>query len=245
MNLKILHAKKEWALLKPFGITHSLLTVTADTLIATAVVIGSIVILTYTVRYFLTRKDSVVRFCTLAAVRSLMSLCVQTLDHFSYNHFSFVASLFIFIFVCNAMSVIPYVEEPTVDLNTAVALGIISFVYREFYTIKTIGLATYVHGYFKPLFVMLPLNIIGKLSSILSISFRLFGNILGGAVISNIYTSAVSSSAIASIINFSGMSLVIGGFFGIFEGLVQAFIFSILTLTYIGIATNKDSAGGH
>jgi F-type H+-transporting ATPase subunit a len=200
--------------------------------------------LTLVCRYFLHKKDSVVRFCLLEAISALMTMCKQTLDHFSYHHFSFIASLFIFIFACNAMSIIPYVEEPTVDLNTALALGIISFLYREYYTIKTAGILTYIKSYFQPIFIMMPLNIVGKLSSILSISFRLFGNILGGSVISNIYTSTVSSSIIGAMINFTGMSLVIAGFFGLFEGFVQAFIFSVLTLTSIGIATNKDG-GGH
>ncbi len=244
MNLNILHVKKTWPLFKPLGLVHPFFNVTAETFIATAVVLGTIVLLTVVCRYFLNKKDSIVRFCLIEAVTSLMNMCKQTLDHFSYNHFSFVASLFIFIFVCNAMSVIPYVEEPTVDVNTALALGLMSFLYREFYTVKTVGIWTYIKGYFQPVFIMMPLNIIGKLSSILSISFRLFGNILGGSVISNIYTNTVSSSIVGAVINFSGMGLVIAGFFGIFEGFVQAFIFSVLTLTYIGIATNKDG-GGH
>ncbi len=244
MNLKILHHKEMWSLFKPLGLAHPFFNVTAETVIATGVVLGSIVLLTLFIRYFLPQKDSVVRFCALEATRALINLCTQTLETFSYKHFSFVASLFIFVFVCNAMSVIPYVEEPTVDLNTALALGIISFLYREFYAVKTIGIIAYLKNYLKPVFVMLPLNIVGKFSSILSISFRLFGNILGGAVISNIFNNIASSTLFGAIANFSGMSLIMAGFFGIFEGLVQAFIFAILTLTFIGIATSKDG-GGH
>lgn len=244
MNLRILHIKENWSLFKPLGLVHPFFQVTAETFIATSVVLGTIVLLTIFCRHFLYKKDSVIRFCIIEATRSLITMCQQTLDHFSYNHFSFVASIFIFIFICNAMSVIPYVEEPTVDLNTALALGIISFLYREFYTIKTVGILTYLKSYFQPIFIMMPLNVVGKFSSILSISFRLFGNILGGSVISNIYSNAVSSTIIGAVVNFSGMSLIIAGFFGIFEGFVQAFIFSVLTLTYIGIATNKDG-GGH
>lgn len=244
MNLKILHPKETWSLFKPLGLTHPFFNVTAETIIATGVVLGSIVLLTLFIRHFLHKKESVVRFCVLEAARALMTLCTQTLETFSYIHFSFVTSIFIFVFMCNAMSVIPYVEEPTVDLNTALALGIISFLYREYYAIKAIGIVQYLKNFLKPIFIMLPLNIVGKLSSILSISFRLFGNILGGSVISNIFNNIASSTLIGAIANFSGMSLLIAGFFGIFEGLVQAFIFAILTLTYIGIATNKDG-GGH
>lgn len=244
MNLNILHTKETWSLLKPLGLTSAFFNITAETVIATTVVLGSIILLTLFIRYHLVQQDSIVRFCAVEATRALLELCHQTLETFRYIHFSFVAAIFIFVFMCNAMSVIPYVEEPTVDLNTALALGIISFLYREYYAIKTIGIIEYLKNFLKPIFIMLPLNIIGKLSSILSISFRLFGNILGGSVISNIFNNIASSTIYGAIANFSGMSLLMAGFFGIFEGLVQAFIFAILTLTYIGIATSKDG-GGH
>lgn len=243
MNLKFLEAKQEFPLLYYFNIDQPFFNVFTETLIATVAVATCIVLTTLFIRYFLRKKQGAAYFCIVEGTRSFMNLCEQTLGEFSYKHFAFILSLFIFVFFCNAMSVIPYIEEPTVDLNTALALALISFLYRESYAIKTHGLLAYLGGYLKPIFFMAPLNIMGKLSSLFSMSFRLFGNTLGGSVVSTIYMSAVSGTLIGALINFSGFGLVISLFFGLFEGFVQAFIFSILSLTYIALAVSDE--GGH
>ena len=90
---------------------------------------------------------------------------------------------------------------------------------------------------------MLPLNIVGKLSSIISISFRLFGNIFGGAIITKLYFTAIRGSIILELLGIlSGTNFLIIAFFTLFEGLLQAFVFAMLTLTYISLGTQE---GGH
>jgi F-type H+-transporting ATPase subunit a len=91
---------------------------------------------------------------------------------------------------------------------------------------------------------MFPLNVIGKLASIISISFRLFGNIFGGAIISRIYFGVIEGSLIGEMIGlFSGINFLIMLFFGLFEGALQAFVFSMLTLTYLSMSIQGE--GGH
>src|SRR6185436_19701385 len=97
---------------------------------------------------------------------------------------------------CNTAPLIPWLEEPTRDLNTALALGIISFLYVQLVAVQTRGIFFYIKDFFQPFFIMLPLNVIGKLSSIVSISFRLFGNIFGGAIITKLYFTFISGSII-------------------------------------------------
>ena len=72
---------------------------------------------------------------------------------------------------------------------------------------------------------MIIINIIGELSSVVSHSFRLFGNILGGFMIITI---------VSSLVKFIGIPVLLLGFFGLFAGLVQAFVFTMLAITYIG-----------
>ena len=91
---------------------------------------------------------------------------------------------------------------------------------------------------------MLPLNIVGKIATVVSLSFRLFGNIFGGFIIATIYLKLIEGSILAETIGmFSGVALVITLFFGLFEGFLQAFVFSMLTLTYLSIALQGE--GGH
>jgi len=77
-----------------------------------------------------------------------------------------------------------------------------------------------------PFIVMLPLNIIGEIGKVISHSFRLFGNIKGGAIIMIVISYLISN-----------VFLPIGlfGFFGIFVGTIQAFVFSMLALVYIAV----------
>src|SRR5690606_8858231 len=144
--------------------------------------------------------------------------------------------------LCNTASIIPLLDEPTRDLNTALALGIISFIYIQVFTIKAHGIKSYIGGFFKPFFVMFPLNIIGKLSSIISVSFRLFGNIFGGSIITKLYFTAIQGSVLFELAGIlTGMNLLIVLFFTLFEGLLQAFVFAMLTLTYLSIGSQESS----
>ena len=73
---------------------------------------------------------------------------------------------------------------------------------------------------------MAPLNVIGEIAQVVSVSFRLYGNILGGAII-----IAIGSQLLRSFIAPPFMVM----YFGLFVGLVQAFVFTMLTLVYISL----------
>jgi F-type H+-transporting ATPase subunit a len=146
----------------------------------------------------------------------------------------FIATLFLFIFGCNwAGAVIPWklielpegeFAAPTNDINTTVALALLtSFAY--FYA----GLSKKGLGYFKryvqPIPLLLPINILEDFTKPLSLSFRLFGNVLADEL-----TITVLTSLVPLVIPLPIMGL------GIFAGSVQALIFSTLAAAYIAEA---------
>ena len=178
-EFNLLSVKEHWFPLKPFGYTHPFFNLTIPTLVATWVVLTIIVLITALGRLALRAEKGRIRYLFLTGTRTFMDLCTQTLGTFQYEHFSFIFSLFIFILFCNTISIIPEMEEPTADLNTALALGIISFFYTNYYAIKKHGIKEYIREFFQPFFIMFPIHIVGKFSSIISISFRLFGNMPG------------------------------------------------------------------
>ena len=137
-----------------------------------------------------------------------------------------ICALFMFLLLSNWIGIVPHLEEPTKDLNTPLSLGIMGFVLAHFAGIKTKGFKEYSKEYFQPIFFMMPLNVIGELAKVVSISFRLFGNIMGGSIIILVVSHLTYSIVLPPVLN---------AFFGLFVGAIQAFVFTMLTLVYISV----------
>jgi len=137
-----------------------------------------------------------------------------------------ICALFMFLLVSNWLGIIPHLEEPTKDLNTTLGLGIMGFFIAHYAGIRSKGFKAYIKEYFQPIFFMMPLNLIGEVAKIVSISFRLFGNIMGGSII-------------ILVVSYLTYSLVLPpflyGFFALFVGTIQAFVFTMLTVVYISV----------
>lgn len=131
----------------------------------------------------------------------------------------------------------PNIEEPTKFLATDLGLSIMILIIAHTYGIRQNGIGNYLKGYmgdvwpttglWKFIFFLNPflyMNILGEISNTVSHAFRLFGNIFGGGMI-----IVIVSSLIHSVIIPVGLL----AFFGLFAGIVQAFVFTMLTVTYI------------
>ncbi|MBN1257169.1 MAG: F0F1 ATP synthase subunit A [Planctomycetes bacterium] len=132
---------------------------------------------------------------------------------------------------------LPAFEEPTADYNVPLALAILFVLFiGHGGNIRKHGLWGYIkRSYFDPPgmmgIIMAPLNVVSKLAELVSISFRLFGNIFGGAVI-----IIVVSGLLHNLVLPVGLL----GFFGVFVGTVQAFVFTMLALTYISLGVAEE-----
>ncbi|MBW2441160.1 MAG: F0F1 ATP synthase subunit A [Deltaproteobacteria bacterium] len=137
-----------------------------------------------------------------------------------------VCALFLFLLTSNWLGIIPHLEEPTKDLNTTLGLGLMGFVIAHYAGIKSKGFKAYAKEYFQPIFFMMPLNLIGELAKIVSISFRLFGNIMGGSIIILVVSYLTYNIVLPPFLY---------AFFGLFVGTIQAFVFTMLTVVYISV----------
>lgn len=142
------------------------------------------------------------------------------------KYFPLICSLFMFLLLSNWLGVIPYLEEPTKDLNTTLGLGIMGFFIAHYVGIRTKGIKEYVADYFRPIFFIMPLNVVGEIAKVVSVSFRLYGNIMGGSIIILVVSYLVYNLILPPFLN---------AFFGLFVGTVQAFVFTMLTLVYISV----------
>jgi len=231
----------QWLLGPLFGIDHTFLRVNKATIIYTWITLIILAGILLIGRYFLRKKDGMGNYITLSFMQFFVDQINQALTTFSMTHFVFITTIFCFVLACNLVSIIPWMEEPTTDLNTTLALGLISFCYVQWASIKMVGLWGYIKGFFSPVFIMMPLNVIGKLATVVSISFRLFGNIFGGAIITSIWFNAIQGNFILEMVGLAtGLNLTLSVFFGVFEGVLQAFVFGMLSLTYLSLALQDE-----
>jgi len=115
-------------------------------------------------------------------------------------------------------------QPPTADLNTNLTYALMVFFISHAFAIKAKGFKTWLKGWFEPNPVMLPMNVIGELAKPLSHSLRLFGNIAGGGILVFIFSY---------LTKYFLLPVFLWGFFGLFVGIIQALVFSILAVAYI------------
>lgn len=114
--------------------------------------------------------------------------------------------------------------SPTADLNTNLTYALMVFVISHAFAIKAKGFGGWLKSWMEPTPIMLPMNIIGELAKPISHSLRLFGNIGGGAIL---------TFMLSYLVKYLFMPVVFWGYFGMFVGLVQALVFSMLAVAYI------------
>lgn len=155
-------------------------------------------------------------------------------ESFYKDWIPFIGTLFFFIFGCNwAGAIVPWklielpegeFAAPTNDINTTVALALLTSIAYFYAGLSKKGLG-YFKRYIEPIPLLLPINILEDFTKPLSLSFRLFGNVLADEL-----TISVLTSLVPLVIPLPIMCL------GIFAGSVQALIFSTLAAAYIAEA---------
>ena len=173
----------------------------------------------------------------------------DTVGH-HWEHFApYIGTIFIFLIISNCISVfavIPKGEElyrlthveffrnlpdfsirpPTKDVNTTMCMAVMSIIMVVYAGIRFKGFPGWIKSFVEPIPVVLPMKITEYLIRILSLSFRLFGNILGAFIIMEIVYFLMPAVIPA------GLSI----YFDLFDGVLQAFIFVFLTSIYIAEA---------
>ena len=165
----------------------------------------------------------------------------------------FVAALFATSVVSNLISLIG-LRSPTADLSTEAAWAIVVFIMITAQKIKTSGIGGYLKGFTTPIAVMTPFNVLSELATPISLACRHFGNILSGVVINALIYGALAlaSSKLLGLlpgvlggvlsqipILSVGLPAITSVYFAWFSGVMQAFIFCMLTVMYIANAAEE------
>jgi len=148
------------------------------------------------------------------------------------RHVPFVSSLFIFILIMNIMGLIPGLMPPTMNINTNIGIAIFVFLYYNYFGFKKHGLGYIKHflGPFLPVaFLYFPIELISHVFRIASLSIRLAGNMTGDHSVLEIFTHLTYL-----VVPIAFLIL------GTIVSIVQAFVFSILSLIYVALAVGEE-----
>lgn len=167
-------------------------------------------------------------------------VCEKTNENIAKQLTPYFMSTIAYIFLSNIAGLFS-LECPTSNYSVTLALALVTVVMIEVYSFKERGAKGYAKSWFEPLAPFVVMNVLSKLSTLLSLSLRLFGNILAGSVLmSVIYQMLGSISAMIPIIgdklNLVGIVVapVLHFYFDLFSGAMQAFIFVVLSVSFIG-----------
>ncbi len=163
----------------------------------------------------------------------LYGLVEQVLGkHDAPIYFPLIGTLFVFIFSCNLFGLIPGFLPPTDNLNTTIALSSFVFLYYNYRGLRANGLG-YLKHFMGPVWWLAPLmfaiEVISHLIRPISLAFRLRWNITGDHIVMGVFSDLVP--LLVPVI-FLGM--------GLFVSLIQAFVFCMMTMVYISLATAHD-----
>ena len=140
-----------------------------------------------------------------------------------------IITLFLFLVVSNEMGLIPGLTSPTNDINTTLGLALMVLVLVHVLGMINNGPSKYLKHFFEPYKVFVIINVIEELAKPITLSFRLFGNILAGEVLLLILGMLVPYVIPTAWLAFS-----------VFVGVVQAFIFTMLSMSYLANSLDKD-----
>ena len=151
----------------------------------------------------------------------------------------YIMSVVAYIFLSNIAGLFS-LETPTSNYSVTLVLGALTCILIEVYSFKERGTKGYIKSWFEPLAPFVLVNILSKISTLLSLSLRMFGNILsGGILMSVIYQMLGSISKMIPLIgNLNVVGIIIAPvlhfYFDLFSGIMQAYIFITLTISFIG-----------
>jgi len=164
---------------------------------------------------------------------AFVGLVEQTMGHKGRKYLPLVLTLVFFIFIANAMGHVPGLLPPTANLNTTFGLALVVFFTTHIIGIKEHGLKYFKHfvgpvWWLAPL--MIPIEIIGHIARPVSLSLRLFGNMMGHEQIVGV---------LLILMPFAYPLLALTTVLGVLVVLIQSFIFALLTMMYLGGALEE------
>ena len=185
-------------------------------------------LLTRSLRIIPSRRQAAIEL----VVQTMTGQIADTMGVAPQPYLPLLGTLFLFILAANWSSLIPGVDPPTAHIETDAALALVVFVAVIWFGIRARGLGNYLKTFAEPTILMIPLNIIETFTRTFSLIVRLFGNVMSGVFIIGI---VLALAGLLVPIPLMALDLLIGA--------VQAYIFTVLAMVFIGSALREGDSG--
>lgn len=147
----------------------------------------------------------------------------------------YIGTLMIYLLVLNFFGLIGF-KPPTQDLSVTVAFAVVTFLVVNINAIKKNGVANYGKSFVHPVAFMLPINIMEKIVLPVSLSLRLFGNMVAATIVLELLYDALGGINMFAQI---GLPVVAHVYFDLFDGTIQMLVFSMLTMINIKVTAEE------
>ena len=222
----------------------NILTVTSVSLCIVTLVL---IILAKVLTKNLSKRPSGVQVVLEKLVNMLYGLVRDTMGEHNLKFAPYIGTLFLSSIVGTLIGMTQIIPSATSDLSVTLAWALVTTGMVWYNNIKNFGFKAWLKGFTEPIVVMTPMNIVSEIAQPISLAFRHFGNVAGGGVLTALIYAALAGLSQAifvwlpeTILGFIppilqvGIPAFLSIYFDLFSGFVQALVFSLLTMVYVG-----------
>ncbi len=209
---------------KLFGTTVSINTTMVCTVIVCLAVLAMILVLRHEIMKDYDEPNTIQNIAEML-VETLDSMVEGSMGKFAPKYRNYVEMLMIFILFSNISGLFG-LRPPTADFATTFGLALVTFVLIEYAWIRYNGIS-FVKDLFQPFPIFFPVNVISEFATPVSMSLRLFGNVLSGTIMLGLWYTLMPWFAKIGIPTF------LHAYFDLFSGAIQTYVFGMLTMTFI------------
>jgi F-type H+-transporting ATPase subunit a len=244
MDLSVTGPKVYFTIHTPFfdiNVTQTTVSLIAVTLI---LIIASLILTRK-----ITKRPGRVQVVVEKLVSTLYKFVEDTMGKHNSKFAPYIGTLFLSSIVGTLIGMTQVFRSVTADLSVTLAWALVTSVMVWYNNIKNFGFKSWLKGFTEPIVVMTPMNVVSEIAQPISMAFRHFGNVAGGSVLTSLVYAAL---ALVTNLLFGWLPEAVLGFippvfqigipaflsiyFDLFSGFVQAMVFSLLTMIYVGAA---------
>lgn len=228
-----------------------------QTWLTLAVVTISLILLAWYISRHLTKRPGRFQVVVEKLVTMLYGMVEGTMGKHNLKYAPYIGTVFLSSIFGTLLGMTQILRSATADLMVTLAWALVTTGMCWYENIKNNGVRGWLKGYTEPIVVMTPMNIISEIAQPVSMAFRHFGNIAGGSVLTALIYAALSALSTlvfgwlpeAVLAWFPplfqvGIPAFLSIYFDLFSGFVQAFVFALLTMIYVGAANPPPAEDG-